>query len=123
MPQLYIRKPIQMPISRLIEPEEFSERIRKYHPEAEFKENTDTKTIGAIIQCDKVDDTKCVIEMNYEKKYVKFRFLGKGVIQLKSADDKKKELEARYVASCCLARYFDLPKPDVNDVIREANIK
>jgi nitrogen regulatory protein PII len=123
MPQLYIRKPIQMQISKLIEPEEFAERIKKYHPDAEFKENTDLKTIEAIIQCDNVDNVKCAIEMNYDKKYVKFRFLGKGVIQLKNAEDQKKELDARYVASLCLARYFDLPEPDVDDVIKEAGIK
>jgi hypothetical protein len=123
MPQLYIRKPIQMQISKLIEPEEFAERIKKYHPEAEFKENTDTKTIEAVIQCDKVDNTKCAIEMSYDKKYVRFRFLGKGVIQLKNKEDKEKELEARYIASMCLARYFDLPMPKVDDVVKEAGIK
>ena len=124
MPQVYLRKSIQMPISRIITPDEFEERIKGYHPDAEFKMNTDTKTIEAIIQCDKVDNsTKCAIEMNYDKKYVRFRFLGKGVIQLKNAEDQKKEIAARYVASLCLARYFDLPEPDVDDVIKEAGIK
>jgi len=119
-----MRKPIKMQISKLIESEEFAERIKKYHPEAEFRENTDKRTIEAIIQCDRLDECeKCAVEINYAENYVRLRFLGKGVVQLKGKEDKEKELEIRYTASCCLAKYFDLPEPNMDDVIKEAGIK